>query len=139
VKERGQALIIGIMIILILALVGLFAICTPGEDDHSLGKIQFVSHRHDDRGRCYEDEDCDDRDRGGKQTCFMACYIVIPNPMPGGEQPPPPDERTESLVPPTPEKIIEGIQVMGDAGIKLGSTIAQLVIDYVVTVFRFLV
>lgn len=44
-----------------------------------------------------------------------------------------------SLVPPTPDKIINGIQVMADAGIKLGTTIAQLVIDYVVTVFRFIV
>lgn len=44
-----------------------------------------------------------------------------------------------SLVPPTPDKIIAGFQVMAEAGMKLGTTIAQLVIDYVVTVFRFLV
>lgn len=44
-----------------------------------------------------------------------------------------------SLFPPTPDKVIEGIQIMADAGIKLGTTIAQLVIDYVVTVFRFVV
>jgi hypothetical protein len=43
-----------------------------------------------------------------------------------------------SLVPPTPDKIIAGIQLMADAGINLGTTIARLVIDYVVTVFRFL-
>lgn len=45
----------------------------------------------------------------------------------------------ESLIPPTPEKIIGGIQVMADAGINLGTTMARLVVDYVVTVFRFLV
>lgn len=44
-----------------------------------------------------------------------------------------------SLVPPTPDKIIQGIQVMADAGINLGTTIARLVVDYVITVFRFLV
>ena len=44
-----------------------------------------------------------------------------------------------SLVPPTPDKIIGGIQTMADAGINLGSTIARLVVDYVITVFRFLV
>lgn len=45
----------------------------------------------------------------------------------------------QSLVPPTPDKIIGGIQIMADAGINLGTTIARLVIDYVVTVFRFIV
>lgn len=45
----------------------------------------------------------------------------------------------ESLIPPSPEKIIGGIQVMADAGINLGSTMARLVIDYVITVFRFIV
>lgn len=44
-----------------------------------------------------------------------------------------------SLIPPSPEKIINGIQVMADAGINLGSTMARLVVDYVITVFRFLV
>jgi len=132
-RDRGQALLIMIMIVLVLALIGLAAVFTPGENDHSLGPLQTISHHRD----C--DPDYDDCDReGGKQTCFIACYIIIPNPMPGGGQTPPPDERV-SLFPPTPDKIIGGIQVMGDAGIKLGSTIAQLVIDYVVTVFRFVV
>lgn len=44
-----------------------------------------------------------------------------------------------SLVPPSPDKIIGGIQLMTDAGIMLGTTIARLVVDYVVTVFRFIV
>jgi hypothetical protein len=44
-----------------------------------------------------------------------------------------------SLFPPTPDKVIEGIQLMFEAGIKLGTTIAQLVGDYVLTVFRFLI
>lgn len=45
----------------------------------------------------------------------------------------------ESLFPPTPDKIIEGFQTMAKAGMDLGTTIAQLVIDFVVTVFRFMV
>ena len=45
----------------------------------------------------------------------------------------------QSLFPPTPDKIIEGIQIMADAGIHLGTTIAELVVNYVVTVFRFVV
>jgi len=131
-RQRGQALLIFVFIVLGLALIGLFAVCTPGENDHSLGRVELVSHR-----RCNPDyDDCDDRG-GGKQTCFMACYIIIPTP--GGDQRPPPDEQPQSLFPPTPDKIIGGIQIMGDAGIKLGSTIAQLVIDYVTTVFRFVV
>jgi len=125
----------GILAVLAFALIGLLAVCTPGEDDHSLGPLQTISHHRD----CRDYDDCGDDGDRGKQTCFMACYIVIPNPVPGGDQRPPPDGQPESLVPPTPDKIIGGIQVMGDAGIKLGSTIAQLVIDYVVTVFRFIV
>lgn len=131
-RQRGQAIIFLIAAVLVLALIGLMAVCTPGEDDHSLGRLQLVSHHH--RDRCDYDDECD-RD-GGKQTCFMACYITVPG-LPG--QRPPPDNQPESLFPPTPDKIIGGIQIMGDAGIKLGSTIAQLVIDYVVTVFRFIV
>lgn len=156
--QAGQVgIILGVgIVILVLALIGLLAVCTPGENDHgdSLGRVQLISH---DRGGCYDEYDCDDygrrgcdergcyeegppddRDRGGKQTCFMACYITVPGvPGMGGDQPPP--RERASLFPPTPDKIIGGIQVMGDAGIKLGSTIAQLVIDYVVTVFRFIV
>jgi hypothetical protein len=45
----------------------------------------------------------------------------------------------EALFPPTPDKIIGGIQIMAEAGMTLGTTIAQLVIDYVITVFRFIV
>lgn len=138
-RERGQAFIIIILIILVLALVGLFAICTPGEDDHSLGRIQLVSH---DRGCDPDYDDCGEEDGGrrDKRTCFFGCdnIIVIPNPIPGGDQPEPPRERT-SLVPPTPDKIIQGFQTMADAGINLGTTIARLVVDYVVTVFRFIV
>lgn len=45
----------------------------------------------------------------------------------------------QSLIPPTPEKIIAGIGLMADAGIDLGVTIARLVVDYVLAVFRFVV
>ena len=106
-------------------------------DDDSLGRapVTLVAHH-----RACRHRECDDRDGRDKRTCFFGCdnVIVVPGlPGMGGDQPPP-EERT-SLVPPTPDKVIAGIQTMGDAGIKLGSTIAQLVIDYVVTVFRFIV
>jgi len=150
VKQRGQVVIALVVAILFLAFIGLLAVCTPGEDDHSLGRIQLVNHERsrcddydcddgyrgcDERG-CYDDGPPDDRDRGGKQTCFMACYITVPG-LPGQDQPPP-RERV-SLFPPTPDKIIGGIQVMADAGMKLGNTIAQLTIDFVVTTLRFIV
>jgi hypothetical protein len=50
------------LIIVILAVIGFFAVCT-GDDDksNSLGTIQLVSHE---RSRCYEDEGCYEDDRG---------------------------------------------------------------------------
>lgn len=45
----------------------------------------------------------------------------------------------QSLFPPSPDKIIKGMQVLAEAGIELGTTMARLTIDYVVTVFRFIV
>jgi len=136
-RRHSEAGIIGWVILAIFMCGVVFAACIAAghKDDNSLGRVELISHHRD---RCDYEEDCDDRG-GGKQTCFMACYIVIPNPMPGGDQRPPPDEQPESLFPPTPDKIIGGIQTMGDAGIKLGSTIAQLVIDYVTTVIKFVV
>lgn len=44
-----------------------------------------------------------------------------------------------SLFPPSPDKIIAGMQTLANAGIKLGTTIGQLTIDFVVTTFRFIV
>ena len=116
-----------------ILVAGCFASIHNDDDHGSLGRVELISHRH----RDCDYDDCEDRD-GGKQTCFMACYITVPG-LPGQDQPSPDERERVSLVPPTPDKIIGGIQVMGDAGIKLGSTIAQLVIDYVVTVFRFIV
>lgn len=54
--QFGVILVCG-MVVLVLALIGLFAVCTPGEDDHSLGRIQVAYHE---RGRCYDEYDCDD-------------------------------------------------------------------------------
>jgi hypothetical protein len=45
----------------------------------------------------------------------------------------------QSLFPPTPDKIIQGFQTMADAGIKFGTDIARMTIDFVTTVFRFIV
>lgn len=55
-RQRGQAgaiVLIGI-VILVLAVIGLFAVCTPGEDDHSLGRgpsaqsTRLASHEYRD-------------------------------------------------------------------------------------------
>lgn len=48
-RQHGQAVLFLAVAVVLLAFVGLLAVCTPGEDDHSLGRIQLVSH-----------EDCDD-------------------------------------------------------------------------------
>lgn len=44
-----------------------------------------------------------------------------------------------SLFPPSPDKIIQGFQTVADAGIKLGTDMARLVVDFITTVFRFIV
>lgn len=158
-RQRGQlGIIVGIVIvILVLALIGLFAVCTPGEDDHSLGKIQLASHE---RGRCYDEYDCGDggedsggdggysgghqgygggggrsgdNDQRGDHNCRNFCFYGVPLPGGGGRDQP------QSLIPPTPDKIIQGFQTLVDAGINLGTTITKLVTDYVVTVFRFII
>lgn len=80
-KERGQfgAVLVVVAVILVLALVGLFAVCTPGEDDHgdSLGIARVADHDGSwDDSRCYRYGDCrgdsgnegeyrDDNRRGG--------------------------------------------------------------------------
>lgn len=53
-KQRGQVLplMVGIVVVLVLAVIGLMAVCTPGEDDHGLGVVQLVSHHQD-----YGDDD----------------------------------------------------------------------------------
>jgi hypothetical protein len=58
-RPRGQlGLIVGIVVVILaLALIGLFAVCTPGEDDHSLGRTLVAYHERDD---CYDYGDCGD-------------------------------------------------------------------------------
>lgn len=65
-RQHGQfGIILGVgLVILVLAVIGLFAVCTPGENDHSFGKIQLVRY-DDEQPRCYEDEDCYNDDDGG--------------------------------------------------------------------------
>lgn len=45
----------------------------------------------------------------------------------------------QSMFPPSPDKIIAGMQALADAAIKLGTTIAQLAVDFMVTTFRFVI
>ena len=141
VNEAGQlGILVGILVVLVLAMVGLFAICT--DDEESMRLISVTGPAYHEDGPCdpeYEDCGQDEGGRKDKRTCFFGCdnIIIVPG-LPGQEQPPPPEERA-ALIPPTPDKIIGGIQTMADAGINLGTTIARLVVDYVVTVFRFVV
>lgn len=44
-----------------------------------------------------------------------------------------------SLFPPTPEKVIAGIQLMFEQGIALGTTIATLVMEFTLGVLKFVV
>lgn len=63
-RQRGWAGMLAIAIG-VLALIGLLAVCTPGEDDHSLGRIQLVNHdryRYGD-GSDYGHNRRDDRNR----------------------------------------------------------------------------
>lgn len=46
----------------IVALIGLLSVCTGGEDDQSLGRLELVSHERD---RCYGDECYDQGDGAG--------------------------------------------------------------------------
>lgn len=61
-SERGDLTFgpIAGLIIIVLALVGLFAICSGDDDDDvdGLGRIELVSHRYDDGGDCDWRGDC---------------------------------------------------------------------------------
>jgi hypothetical protein len=109
-QNAGQALLFIVCIVVLLAVIGLFTVCTPGENDHSLGRIQLVSHDHD--GDCDWSGQCggyDERnggygdDRGGDgrfgggrsgdydggpgDDCRNACGNTIIVPTPGEQQP----------------------------------------------------
>jgi hypothetical protein len=67
-QNAGQlGVIVGVgIVILVLAIIGLLAVCTPGEDDHSLGRVQLASHGYDggydDGGDCDWSGQCGDGD-----------------------------------------------------------------------------
>jgi hypothetical protein len=61
VRERGQILWIVAIIVAFVFIAGLLAICTPGENDHSLGRPRLVSH-YDDGGDCDWEGDCGGQD-----------------------------------------------------------------------------
>lgn len=50
-------------IVIVLAIIGLFAICNESENDadefDGLSQVELVSHEYDERPRCYEDGYCD--------------------------------------------------------------------------------
>lgn len=107
-RQRGQfGLVVGIvLVILALALIGLFAVCTPGENDHSLGRVRLVSHQRDD-GDCDWNGDCGDdsyrneygrgrngdQGRAGRDQCHSFCNNVIIIPDPTKKDQPPEGER----------------------------------------------
>lgn len=128
--SRIVATIVGFGIVVGLAVGACVAVVN---DEDSLGRLQLVSHDYE----CADHDGCGEGNRRDKKTCFFGCdnIIIVPG-LPGQDEPP---RERAALVPPTPDKIIGGIQTMADAGINLGSTIARLVVDYVITVFRFLV
>jgi hypothetical protein len=106
-QNAGQALLFIVCIVVLLALVGLFAVCTPGENDQGLGRIQLVSHDYD--GDCDWEGSCGgydernggygdnrggdgrfgggrsgDYDGGPGDDCRTACNNTIIVPSPGG-------------------------------------------------------
>lgn len=131
-RERGGVVwgtfaIIGIVVMLLL--LGVCAVVNDDDDEvESLGRIELVSHDyggyecadHDGCGGYYEE---DERD-GGKQTCFMACYITIPPGDGGGERP-------QSLFPPSPEGIRDFVLSTIKGGIELGRLFAEGTIKFV--------
>jgi len=62
-QNAGQfGLVVGIVIVVLaLAIIGLFAVCTPGENDHSLGRVQLVRYDGGGDGGCWDGE-CYDGD-----------------------------------------------------------------------------
>jgi hypothetical protein len=63
-KQGGQALIVIVGVVLILAVIGLFAVCNDSDDSvGGLGRVQLVNHEYDDGGGdngCWDGE-CYDR------------------------------------------------------------------------------
>jgi hypothetical protein len=69
-QNPGQVVLALVCAVLFLALIGLFALCTPGENDQGdgLGRIQLVSHGYDDGGGdngCWDGECYDGGDSYG--------------------------------------------------------------------------
>lgn len=94
--KSALALIGAIVVLFVLAL---FAVCSLGDDDESLGRVQVASHE------CYED--CGDfsggsdgntgydgeggqggdTDQRGDHNCRNFCFYGVPYPGQPGEQP----------------------------------------------------
>lgn len=73
----------------------------------------------------------DDRD-GGKQTCFMACYIEVPG-LPGGDGQPQlaAGSSPRQLFPPTPEGIRDFVLATIRGGLDMGRLFAETTIRFV--------
>lgn len=111
-NERGAITfgpVIGVVVI-VLALVGLFALCNENEDIDSLGRQQVAGHEYDDgcwEGECYSYDErsggsgdrrggdgrygggrSGDYDGGPGDDCRNACgnTIIVPTPGEGGER-----------------------------------------------------
>jgi hypothetical protein len=132
--KSGLALIGAIVVLFVLAL---FAVCSLGDDDESLGRVQLVSHDYE----C-QSHDCGDdwgggsdgntgygggggqggdTDQRGDHNCRNFCFYGIPAP---GEQP-------QSLFPPTPEGIRDFVLATMQAGIEMGRLFADTTITFV--------
>jgi hypothetical protein len=137
----------------ILALIGLLAVCTPGEDDHSLGRIQLVSHDRD----CEWDGDCGggyyDGDRRRRGNDNRNGRNVSPGPFDRSpvemhdvcisldcsgrdkerdrEQPEEPMGPRSLFPVPTPDGIRQFVMAAIEGGIGLGKLFANATIDFV--------
>jgi hypothetical protein len=141
-RQRGQVLIGLAVAIGFLALIGLLAVCTPGENDHSLGRLEFVSHDYEcqshecgggdgdnwgggsdgNSGGDYEGGRSGDNDQRGDHNCRNFCFYGVP--LPGQQQP-------QSLFPPTPAGIRDFVLAVMKSGIEMGRLFADTTITFV--------
>lgn len=99
-NERGAITfgpVIGVIVI-VLAIIGLFAVCTEDDDDLESHRVEWVSHDHDDgyeddgwgrgsdgnSGGEYEGGRGGDNDQRGDGNCRNFCVYGVPMPGEGG-------------------------------------------------------
>ena len=149
-RDRGWVGMLAIAVG-ILTLIGLLAVCTPGEDDQGLGPLRLVSHDCDpdweDCGRGYDDNRNGGRggsdNRNGRNVSpgpfdrspvemHDVCISLDCSGREKDRDRPPDEARPASLFPvPTPDGVRRFVLSTIEAGIGLGKLFANATIDFV--------